>query len=105
MGVGSSGPLDRRQPPSWKRAWILLLLNRQRHPLPTKPARQAVDGPRIVTGVPECLQHILRDSIAGLAGAVELETVDARPTKAMMDYLRKVSPAPKPPLRKAGPKS
>jgi hypothetical protein len=42
--------------------------------------------------LPECLQPILRDTIDGLAGTVELGVVDARPTTENWAYLEEVSP-------------
>lgn len=50
--------------------------------------------------VPECLQPILRDRIRDLAGVAELKAVEARPTKAAVDYLHKVSPPAKKRRRK-----
>ena len=45
--------------------------------------------------VPECLQPIFRQAITDLARKVELDVVDARPTKEHREYLKKVSPPEK----------
>ena len=41
--------------------------------------------------LPECLQPIIRERIAELAGTAEIFTVDKRPTKANFEYLIKYS--------------
>ena len=50
--------------------------------------------------VPQCLQPILRKTIKELAGIAELDTIEARPSKEVRDYMRKVSPPPKQRVRK-----